>query len=141
MKTFILEKLRSILLEEVRSNTGILIQCTTSGRYFLLKRAAGPHQGTWALLSGKMEQGDDSLGAIKREIGEEIKIDPNSIDIKFINKETNQTSGTVFYYYRGYVEKEFEATLDHENLAYGWFSKDELPQPLFPRLEQKIQQS
>jgi len=36
------------------------------------------------------------------------------------------------------TNSEFIPTLDHENLDYGWFSKDDLPEPLFPGLKGKI---
>lgn len=149
MKDFIKEKLESGLLgEDVRQNAGILIKCTTTNRFFLLKRASPPHHGKWALLSGQIEKGEDSLTAIKREIGEEISINPNIIDIKFENKELSpntsnikedpSNSGSIFYYFKGYVSEEFKPTLDHENIAYVWVDADNLPQPLFPSIQEKI---
>ncbi len=139
MKDFIKEKLENGLLGDgVRQNAGILIKCTTTNRFFLLKRANPPHHGKWALLSGQMDNGEDSLTAIKREIGEEISINPNIIDIEFVNKEVAPHSGTIFYYFKGYVSEEFKPTLDHENVAYLWADAEDLPQPLFPSIQEKI---
>lgn len=142
MKDFIKEKLENELLNEnTRQNAGILIQCTTTNRFFLLKRANPPHNGKWALLSGQMDKGEDSLGAIKREIGEEISINPDIIDIQFVQKDVSPNSGTIFFFYKGYVTEEFEPKLNEENVGYIWASVKNIPQPIFPGLPQKMGQA
>lgn len=138
-KKTIKSKLEAGLLnQKIRQNTGILIKCTTSGRFFLLKRASPPHHGKWALLSGQMDNGEDSLTAIKREIGEEIAINSNIIDIQFIEKEINPETGTQFFFYKGFTVSEFKPTLNNENVAWGWFNIGELPSPIFPGLPNKM---
>ena len=127
-----------LLKQKIRQNTGILIKCTTTDRFLLLKRAYPPHNQKWALLSGAMELGEDSLGAIKREIGEEISINPDIIDIRYAGKEVDSITGTEFFYYQGLTNSEFLPTLDHENVDFGWFSKDEFPTPIFPGLPEKM---
>lgn len=37
-----------------------------------------------------------------------------------------------------FTKSEFIPKLDHENVDWGWFTKDELPSPLFPKLIDKI---
>lgn len=140
-KETIKSKLEAGLLnQKVRQNTGILIKCIATGRFLLLKRASPPHHGKWALLSGQMDNGEDSLTAIKREIGEEISINPNIIDIQFVRKEIDDDSGTQFFLYKGFTDSEFIPTLDHENVAWGWFEKDKYPSPIFPGLPEKMQE-
>jgi hypothetical protein len=43
-----------------------------------------------------------------------------------------------FHYYKGFTKSQFIPKLDEENTDYGWFGKDDLPSPLFPKLMDKI---
>lgn len=121
-----------------KQHVGILIKCISTGNIFLLKRGGDPFKGAWGLLSGGLEEDENPMEGLKREIQEEIKINPNIIKYRLAWTETSSKSGTKFYYYVGIVENEFKATLDDENLASGWFSKENLPTPLYPNLELKI---
>lgn len=122
----------------IRRNTGILIKCSTTNNFFLLKRAFEPYKGIWSLLSGGIDENEDSLTAIKREIWEEISINAEIISIQHKTKEINPSTGTEFEYYIGIVESEFIPTLNIENSEYIWASIDNLPLPLYPNLTQKL---
>ena len=132
------EDLRRMLLESSTDKAaGVLIMAEDSKKVLLLKRGWAPNKGNWSLLSGGMDEGEDKLECLKREIMEEIQIDADEkLDLTFIR--TEEFSSHVFHYYEGRVKNEFTPTLDEENEDYGWFSIDELPSPLYPHTKEKI---
>lgn len=136
------ELIRKLLKEQLTSgrkrHVGVLIKCQSSGRFLLLKRAGIPHKGTFGLLSGGLNEGEKPLDGLKREVGEEINYF-GPINYKFINKEVSDKAE--FYYFVGIVEKEFIPKLDHENLSWVWTKPNELPTPLYPKIEEKIAQA
>lgn len=108
-------------------------------KIFLMLRSSGGVGGnTWNLLAGGIEDGETPLEGLKRETKEETKINPDIIDYKFNNKEFDKDRNLDFHYYKGFTKTQFIAKLDEENVDYGWFGKDELPSPLFPKLIDKI---
>jgi 8-oxo-dGTP pyrophosphatase MutT (NUDIX family) len=136
MKTLIKKLLREEI-EGIKSSVGCLIKCEATDRFFLLHR--NDSNPTWSLMSGNLETGETPIDGLKREIVEELSINPNIIEFEFVRKEvTSQKPISEFNYFKGYVKKEFKATLDHENLDYRWCSIDELPEPLYPKLLDKI---
>jgi len=115
---------------------GVLIYCPSTKRVLLVKRSSEfDCPKTWALISGGIEENETPLRSIKREILEELQYDPNKIFYRFIGIESNHNN---FYFFQGLVEEEFTPILNHENEEYGWFDKDSLPSPLYPKLDDKI---
>lgn len=110
-------------------SVGIIIIARDTNNFLLLHRVKTPV--TWSTLSGKMEVGEDTLEAIKREIIEEIGIDPMMIDdIQEVGK-ANDTHHVMV----GYVDREFDIPnlkMD-ENNEYGWFNETNLPSPIHPK--------
>ena len=144
MKEFI----RKRLLEEIgpgepKKAAGVLIKCIETDRVLLLLRAEGTHSNKWAMVSGGIDEGEEVLTGLKREIGEEMQINADNpdtkIDFTFKKKIVNTIKNSEFYYYEGFTNSEFMPKLDHENHDYLWCSKDELPSPLYPGLSTKIQ--
>lgn len=89
----------------------------------------------WSVLSGKMDEGeDDPYRTVRREINEELGIDPSLIqNIKLLDTHINDQ--TKFHVFVGYVDDEFDIPnlkLD-ENDNYGWFNENNLPNPLHKR--------
>ena len=118
---------------------GVLIKCNKTDKIFLMLRSSGAVGGnTWNLLAGGIEDGETPLEGLKREITEETTINPDIIDFKFISKEFDKERNLDFHYYKGFTKSQFIPKLDEENTDYGWFGKDDLPSPLFPKLMDKI---
>jgi 8-oxo-dGTP pyrophosphatase MutT (NUDIX family) len=138
MKSLIKEKLNKGLmeLEEKKDIAGVLIKCITTGNVFLLFR--NDKQPTWALVSGTIEPGENTLKGLQREIYEELFLKSDVIDFKFIGTEDIPDKNRRFHYYEGFTNSEFTPILDEENLNYGWFSKDKIPSPLYKGLAEKI---
>jgi len=127
---------RLMELDEKKIVAGVLIKCTETDNVFLLFR--NDKVPVWALVSGNVENGENILDGLKREIYEELFIKPNDIQFKFVRVEQIPEKNREFHYYEGFTNSEFKPILDHENLNFGWFSKDKLPSPLFKGLAQKI---
>jgi len=137
-KIFIKERLIKGLMEldEKKIVGGVLIKCVKTDRVFLLLR--NDKTPTWALVSGGIDKGENVLEGLKRELYEECFVKPNDIEFKHIGVEHIPAKNMDFHYFQGLTNSEFKPILDHENLNYGWFSKDKLPSPLYKGLAEKI---
>lgn len=137
-KIFIKELLNRRLMEldEKQIVAGVLIKCTKTGNVFLLFR--NDKVPTWAMVTGGVDAGENVLAGLKREIHEELLIDANIIEFKPVGVEQIPARNREFHFYQGFTNSEFKPILDHENLNWGWFSKDKLPSPLYKGLAEKI---
>lgn len=122
--------------KEIKIVAGALIKCTHTNNVFLLFR--NDKNPTWALVSGSIDSGENVLDGLKREIYEELFIKADTIKFKFVRIEHIPEKNREFHYYEAFTNSEFKPILDHENLNFGWFSKDKLPSPLYQGLAQKI---
>lgn len=134
-------KLRKILMEQKSKKiaAGVLIKCLNSDKILLLLRNDGADEpNTWSLVSGGIHKDEDVIDGLKREVEEEMSIDPKVIIFKKIGVDHVPEKNLDFHYYEGFTNSEFIPKLDHENLDFGWYDKDELPSPLYPKLSTKI---
>ena len=69
--------------------------------------------------------------------GDRFFIETEIIDYNFIRK-IDVGKGETFHYYQGFTKSEFIPKLDHENLEWKWASQDEIPKPLYPDMQEKI---
>ena len=120
------------------SNVGGLIISKKTNKFLLLKRSKHCTEAhTWSLLSGGVDEGENNLDALKREIKEEINVNLDNKEFNFINQYTDGKS--LFYFYHIIVEDEFECVLDtYENVEYKWCEIDNLPSPLHKYLPSKL---
>ncbi|MBU9812373.1 NUDIX domain-containing protein [Rahnella sp. SL6] len=101
---------------------GILFK--SAGKVFLVKRG---DDGTWAVPGGKIDTGETPEFAARREVLEECGFDysppltPYSLIGGYVTYSVDNAPT-------------FEAVLNDENSACGWFSRDALPEPLHPGL-------
>ena len=116
-------------------SVGIIIIAKDTDKMFLLHRSKKPI--VWSSLSGKMDEGETPMETIKREIKEEIGLDPGKIKgIKQLG--VTKTNHHVMV---GFVDTEFVVPdLEvEENDDYGWFSQDEIPSPIHKRWGETFQ--
>lgn len=99
---------------------GILFK--SGGKIFLVKRG---DDGSWAVPGGKLEEGETPEAAAKREVLEECGFDYSA-------PLTPHTLIDGYVTYLADDAEQFDAVLNDENQACGWFSTDELPEPLHP---------
>jgi 8-oxo-dGTP pyrophosphatase MutT (NUDIX family) len=138
LKRFIKKRLTEELMGTTPKKivAGVLIKCIETDRVFLLFR--NDKVPTWALMSGGVDEGEEPLEALKREMFEELFLRPGNVQFKQMRVEQFPERNMEFHYFEGLTNSEFIPILDHENLNYGWFSKDKLPSPLYRGLDQKI---
>lgn len=96
----------------------------------LIKRAINPHLGKWDIPGGFLENGEDPIEGLKREIKEELSVDIKPIELlTIVVDEYGYVKGdfyTLNLFYRSKI-KSGEVRLDSENSDYGWFSKENIP--------------
>lgn len=99
---------------------------------FLIQRS---DDGTWCQPGGTIEPGELAIDAARREVLEETGyqydglLTPHSVHGDYLT-------------YRADVPEQFEAKLNDESLAAGWFHIDDLPKPLHqPFAEMLAQQA
>ncbi|ENR0220574.1 NUDIX hydrolase [Enterobacter kobei] len=99
---------------------------------FLIQRS---DDGTWCPPGGTVEPGELAIDAARREVLEEVSY----------QYDGPLTPHSVYGYYltfRAEVPEKFEAKLNDESLAAGWFHIDDLPKPLHqPFAEMLAQQA
>ena len=112
---------------------GVLLISKETGKFLLGERSEMvDYPNYWSVFGGGIEEGENVLDGVKRELYEETLI--NSDDIIYKLFEVQYTTGHPFYFYLGYCDKEIECQLNEENSDWGWFSMENLPYPLFPTL-------
>ncbi|HBT6278863.1 TPA: NUDIX hydrolase [Klebsiella quasipneumoniae] len=99
---------------------------------FLIQRS---DDGTWCQPGGTIESGELAIDAARREVLEETgyqydgPLTPHSVHGDYLT-------------YRADVPEQFEAKINDESLAAGWFHIDDLPKPLHqPFAEMLAQQA
>ncbi|WP_261433002.1 NUDIX domain-containing protein [Serratia quinivorans] len=99
---------------------------------FLIQRS---DDGTWCQPGGSVEPGELAIDAARREVLEEVGyqydglLTPHSVYGDYLT-------------FRAEVPEQFEAKLNDESLAAGWFHIDDLPKPLHqPFAEMLAQQA
>jgi 8-oxo-dGTP pyrophosphatase MutT (NUDIX family) len=111
---------------------GALVYSKLTHRYLFLLRTQKKHKNSWGLVGGGVEAGETVLGALQREISEEIGLD--TTDSKFIPLEqfTSDDYHFVYHTFLIPVDDEFMPTLNHEHKGYCWVPLDNYPKPLHP---------
>ena len=138
LKTFIKKRLTEELMGTTPKKivAGVLIKCVETDRVFLLLR--NDKIPTWALMSGGVDEGEEPLEALKREMFEELFVRPGNVQFKQISVEQIPERNMEFHYFEGLCQHEFIPILDHENLNYLWCDINNLPSPLYKGLKEKI---
>lgn len=99
---------------------------------FLIQRS---DDGTWCQPGGTIEPGELAIDAARREVLEET-------GYQYDGPLTPHSAHGDYLTYRADVPEQFEAKINDESLAAGWFHIDDLPKPLHqPFAEMLAQQA
>lgn len=99
---------------------------------FLIQRS---DDGTWCQPGGKVEPGELPVNAARREVLEEV-------GYQYDGPMTPHSVYGDYLTFRAEVQDKFEASINDESLAAGWFHIDDLPKPLHqPFAEMLAQQA
>ena len=110
--------------------SGALFYARNANRFLLLQKAHGKHEGTWGLVGGTTNEGENPWQGLQREITEEIGAMPTVI--KTLPLETFVSNDAVFNFHTYFciIDDEFIPTLSNEHTAWGWFDLNSLPKPV-----------
>ena len=103
---------------------GVIIQ---DNKILLIKRGAAPGIGEWAVPGGRIDQNEDALGCLKREMKEETNLDVEPIALIGIYSDPNRDI-------RGVITAAYLCRIIGGKLQHGddaaqaeWFGLDALP--------------
>lgn len=121
----------------MKESVGILIIAKSTNNFLLLHRSGSPI--VWSVLSGKMDiEGESPIDTIKREISEEININPKLI--KNIKEVGIIRDNKIFHVFVGFVDNEFTPNLKlDENDDFGWYNENNLPSPIHKKWDKTFQ--
>lgn len=116
-----------------RSAAGITCVADTTGRIFLMRRSplvADP--GFWSCPAGRLDPGEEALGAAVRELGEEAGYwGPMVIQSAMVTGPRNRP----FYHFVARVPSEFRPQMNWESDAAVWAALGDLPTPMHPGMK------
>ena len=98
---------------------GILVD---DGKLLLVRRAAEPFKGFWALVGGSVDENETLKEALKREFKEEVNLDVEVGEILGgrIEETFDRTKIIIVFHV---TDAKGEIRLNSENYEYGWFSR------------------
>jgi len=111
---------------------GLVIQ-RADGRVLLCKRLKAPEAGHWNIVGGKVDHGEPSAEAARREAEEESGLTIGAVEFLCVAEEViaadRQHWVSLIYMARDFTGEPWLTEPDKLS-EIGWFALDDLPQPL-----------
>jgi 8-oxo-dGTP diphosphatase len=92
------------------------------------KEVSNPN--TWSFWGGKVERGETVIGALKREIQEEIGFVPKIVKIHPLDIYQSIDGHFMYHTFVIVTPTEFEPNINYESQDYSWSEINKLPAPL-----------
>jgi 8-oxo-dGTP diphosphatase len=110
--------------------TASAIVLDDNGRILLAKRAGEPGAGKWDILGGFIEEGEEALETLRRELKEEtaLEIEPEQFLGGFPDRYGDGGVFTVNFYWTARI-RSGEPTPGDDVTEVRWFDPDALPAP------------
>lgn len=118
---------------------GAIFIARSSLRYLFLLRDDDTHTNTWGLVGGRVEDDEQIIDCLNREIKEEIGNISKIIKIIPLDLYTSQDEKFEYHTFACIVEDEFIPKLNHEHKGFCWTTLDGIPKPIHPALYNSIQ--
>lgn len=128
------------MVGQPRIGVGIII---SRGDEVLLVRRDSVHgSGSWSTPGGHLDHGETLEGCAAREAVEETGVEVTNVRFRAITNDVFQDEGK--HYLTVWMEAEYRAGelrvgAAHEMADVGWFSWNELPEPLFLPLQNLLE--
>ncbi|MFA5393449.1 MAG: NUDIX domain-containing protein [Candidatus Ratteibacteria bacterium] len=98
------------------------------GKYLLLKRCTSYLEGTWQMVSGRLEKGEKAWEAALREIREETGLIPDRLystgEVE-VFYEVNQNCINIVPVFVAFIDSDQEVKISAEHSDYNWTTVDE----------------
>lgn len=109
-----------------KASVSVLL-CAETKRTLLLLRPEDDDtiKDQWTFVAGTIENDEDPLETMKREIMEELMFDSTDIKFKFLG--TKKHNNLKLFYFLGFMDFEETPIINEENADWGWFDIDNLP--------------
>lgn len=111
---------------------GALIFCTQTKRYLFLLRSNGRQANKWGIVGGKLEENEDALTGLVREIREELGGEIPDAEFISIEEYVHQKNNFSYHTFLIKVDEEFVPELNQEHKGYSWVKLEDYPRPLHP---------
>ena len=103
-----------------------------AGRVLLARRASDPGSGRWDLIGGFIDEGEDPLAALRREVREELSVEVEPAEYLGAYPDRYGDDGVYtlnFYWAARLAGGEIEVD-ESELEEVAWFAPEELPRPV-----------
>lgn len=114
-------------VDETLTKNALAIIFNNDMEVLLLKRSSYSEQwmpSKWALVGGGVEEGEEPIGAVKREIKEETGLDINNFIEKFVLQRNKDSVEHMFIAkYNGNGD---DVVLNEEHQDYGWYDVNDI---------------
>lgn len=119
-------------MKKIRASGAIFLSIQT-GRVMMVQRSERvSHSCKWAFVGGKIEEGEDVLGGLSRELSEEIGFVPHFLKVYPFDHFVSQDKRFEYSSVVILTPNEFIPMLNHENMGYAWITPPYWPRPLHP---------
>lgn len=111
--------------------TGLAI--LRDGKLLLYRRMRPPEAGHWSIVGGKVDLGESSEAAARREAEEESGLDIGAVEFLTLSEQFAEIGGQhwVSMIYRSTDFRGEPRVMEPDKLPeFGWFALDALPSPL-----------
>lgn len=109
---------------------GCIVVCPKTHRFLLNLRGEVEQPGTWGVWGGAVDDGEELLDAALREFREESLV---SVPLRIPSTEPCYVFRKGDFSYSTFiveVDNEFAVRKSKETAGFGWFTLDQLPDPL-----------
>jgi 8-oxo-dGTP pyrophosphatase MutT (NUDIX family)/predicted HAD superfamily phosphohydrolase YqeG len=116
--------------EKILASGGLVYDA--DGRFLILQTTKGKDYGKWVLPGGKMELGESSLEAFKREVLEEIEMEIGNVNLLGFRDYTAVSGNHYgFFDYEAQLKGDADVHINAESMSHAWILPTELDKYTF----------